>query len=67
MVQLRTRFAISMMVAVGAVFSMAQAPASAKSPGATPNTVSFDVADVHVSPHVLRPFMDGGNLNATDT
>jgi uncharacterized protein (TIGR03435 family) len=63
MVQLRTRFAISMMVAVGAVFSMAQAPASAKSPGATPNTVSFDVADVHVSPHVLRPFMDGGNLN----
>ena len=23
---------------------------------------SFEIADVHVAPHVLRPFMDGGNL-----
>jgi uncharacterized protein (TIGR03435 family) len=27
------------------------------------HSASFDVADVHLSPHSLRPFMDGGNLN----
>lgn len=63
MVKLKTAFAISMMAVAGAVFSAAQTPIAATSPGAAPHTASFDVADVHLSPHVLRPFMDGGNLN----
>ena len=63
MVKLKAAFAISMMVVAGAVFSAAQARTAATSLGAAPHTASFDVADVHLSPHVLRPFMDGGNLN----
>ena len=64
MVELKTAFAISMMVIAGGAFSTAQAPAGADSPAAVPShAASFEVADVHVSPHVLRPFMDGGNLN----
>jgi uncharacterized protein (TIGR03435 family) len=63
MVELKTAFAISTMAVAGAVFSAAQAPAAATSPESAPHTVSFEVADVHLSPHVLRPFMDGGNLS----
>jgi uncharacterized protein (TIGR03435 family) len=63
MVELKTAFAISMMVAAGAVSCTAQGLTAATSPEAAPHAASFDVADVHVSPHVLRPFLDGGNLN----
>jgi len=41
--------------------SLAQTDPSAAS--AAPRSASFDIADVHPSPHSLRPFMDGGNLN----
>jgi uncharacterized protein (TIGR03435 family) len=36
------------------------APAPAQSPFTVPR---FDIADVHTSPHVTFPFMDGGNLH----
>lgn len=39
----------------------AQSSSSSSAPASAPH--SFEVADVHVSPHVLRPFTDGGNLN----
>ena len=36
------------------------AQASPAAPASAPQV--FDVADVHLAPHTLRPFMDGGNL-----
>ena len=63
MVELKTAFAIAMMMVASAAFATGQATETAASTGSAPHTASFDVADVHVSPHVLRPFMDGGNLN----
>ena len=62
MVELRTAFAVSMIFIAGASHAAGQAAsAGASSAGAT-RTASFDVADVHASPHTLRPFMDGGEL-----
>ena len=55
---LKTALAVSVVLAAR---SLAQTP-SAADPPAT-HSASFDVADVHLSPHSLRPFMDGGNLN----
>jgi uncharacterized protein (TIGR03435 family) len=65
MIKLKTPFATSiMMIVAGAAFCAAQAPTdAATSPVPAAHTASFEVADVHVSPHALRPFMDGGNLN----
>ena len=61
--ELKTVFAIALMGVAGAGFCAAQTSTAADSPGAPSHATSFDVADVHVSPHVLRPFMDGGELN----
>ena len=55
---LKTALALSV---VFAVCSQAQTPSPAVP--ATTRLASFDVADVHISPHILRPFMDGGELN----
>jgi uncharacterized protein (TIGR03435 family) len=41
----------------------AQPSAAASSPVPAAHSAKFEVADVHASPHVLRPFTDGGNLN----
>jgi len=46
----------------GIALVLASPPASAQSQPPDRHAPSFEVADVHVAPHVLRPFMDGGNL-----
>src|SRR5579863_7357767 len=55
---LKTALAVSVVLAAR---SLAQTPSPADPPAT--HSASFDVADVHLSPHSLRPFMDGGNLN----
>src|ERR1019366_3688144 len=63
MVELKNVFAISMMVIAGAGSAAGQALMASDSAGVATHVASFDVADVHPSPHVLRPFMDGGELH----
>jgi len=67
MIKLKTPFAtLIMMMVAEAAFCAAQAPAAAATspvPAPAAHTASFEVADVHASPHVLRPFMDGGELH----
>lgn len=40
----------------------APAPAQSSAPAADPPSRFFELADVHLAPHVLRPFIDGPNL-----
>ncbi|WP_348265253.1 TIGR03435 family protein [Telmatobacter sp. DSM 110680] len=63
MVELKTAFAISIMVIGAAGSAVGQALMASNSSGVATHVASFDVADVHPSPHVLRPFMDGGELH----
>ena len=62
MVELKVAFAISVMLVAGAGSAAGQASMDSDSSGSATHTASFDVADLLPSPHVLRPFMDGGNL-----
>jgi len=39
------------------------APSPVTGPASAPASAQFDVADVHASPYVRFPFMDGGNLS----
>jgi len=59
-VTVSTRFFASSLA--GIAFVLVSSLASAQSQPSTDHHPSFEVADVHVAPHVLRPFMDGGNL-----
>lgn len=61
--ELKTAFATVMMVFCGAGLALGQPSDVAASSGVATHVASFNVADVHASPHVLRPFMDGGELS----
>jgi len=51
-------------MAFAAPFAMAQTEAAAAAtPASTPASAQFDIADVHASPFLRFPFMDGGNLS----
>ena len=56
---------LSLMTFVGGGRCLLAQPAAAVKDGsaAIGHVISFDVADVHAAPHVLRPFTDGGSLN----
>jgi uncharacterized protein (TIGR03435 family) len=58
---LKSAFAAFVVLAAPFACSLAQTPSPAAE--AATHSASFDVADVHLSPHSLRPFMDGGELN----
>lgn len=53
------RFLVAAAVAVAAPGAMAQ---SKTAPASAPPSAAFDVADVHMSPYVRFPFMEGGDL-----
>ena len=58
MIRVPSQWLATALLSVSAVGAFAQSSAQA----ADPPSRSFEIADVHVAPHVLRPFMDGPNL-----
>jgi uncharacterized protein (TIGR03435 family) len=58
--QNKLRFLVAAALALAAPGAIAQTEAT---PASTPVSAQFDVADVHASPFVRFPFMDGGNLS----
>jgi uncharacterized protein (TIGR03435 family) len=56
------RILLAAAVAFAAPGATAQTEAAA-TPASTPASAQFDIADVHASPFLRFPFMDGGNLS----
>ena len=55
---------LALLLLAASCLATAQSPSnSASSVAGASRLLAFDVTDVHIAPHVLRPFMDGGNLN----